>query len=147
MRHMDVLGRYGSTPVSVPNGRMIHGRMPGLSAVTLREHELRDVLARQIGGVTEASLGYGRADVLTSAVVFEVEPAKAWRHAVRQALQYAAQSGCEPAVALFGPASKDRVLDIYLRLRDGLPPVQLWWWHEPSWLHISSRAKCRQAAA
>ena len=141
---MDLVRRYGTIVVQVPNGRSIRGVIPGRSRLqSLDEHALRDRLAEQVGGATEAWLGYGRADVLTAQTVFEVEPAKAWRHAVRQALQYAAQSGCVPAVALFGPASSEHLLGLYLRLRDGLPPIQLWWWRDPIWEHISSRAKCR----
>ena len=48
----------------------------------LLEHRLRDKLAAQLGGITEANLPYGRPDVLTATAVFEVEPAKNWRHGV-----------------------------------------------------------------
>ncbi len=134
--------RYRLRPVTVPNGRTVTGAMPGRSAITLLEHALRDELATTVGGVTEASLGYGRADVLTADTAFEVEPAKAWRHAVRQAIGYAAQTGCEPAVALFGAAHAEQVADIYLRLRDGQPPAALWWYSDGHWQRISSRGAC-----
>ena len=119
---------YCARFITLPDGRIIRGRMPGRSAVTLTEHRLRDELARRLNGVTEAVLPYGRADVLTVDTVFEVEPAGAWRHAVRQALAYSAQCGLPPAIALFGEAHRDDVLKIYLKLRDGQPPIILWWY-------------------
>ena len=141
--------RYGKVRITAPIGRTVTGWMPGLSGGTLPEHALRDRLAEQIRGVTEASLGYGRADVLTAQTVFEVEHHTKWRTAVRQALQYAAQTGCAPAVALFGAGmSTDQMLRLYLRLRDGKPPVQLWWYGpacrgEPAEIchHINSRGE------
>ena len=143
-----VRSRYGTIAVDVPNGRQVNGFIPGLSAVTLPEHALRDRLAAQIRGVTEAHLGYGRADVLTAQTVFEVEHRSHWRGGVRQALQYAAQTGCQPALALFGAADRDAMTDLYLRLRDGKPPVQLWWYYPDceQWSHISSRRAVRVAA-
>ena len=89
--------------------------------------------------MTEATLGYGRADVLTADAVFEVEPCRARRQAVRQALQYAAQTECRPAIALFGAARPEYVVDIDLRLRDGKPPVALWWYSDNHWRTIGSR--------
>jgi hypothetical protein len=135
--------KYGRRHITVPNGRIITGRIVGLSAVTLLEHTLRDELATEVRGVTEATVGYGRADVLTADTVFEVEPFGAWRHAVRQAIQYAAQTGCQPAVALFGDAHRDVVLDIYIRLRDGKPFISLWWYSDNRWRNIGSRRECR----
>lgn len=123
------------------------GSYPGQRACVLREHVLRDELARRLSGITEAVLPYGRADVATDRYVIEVEPARAWRHAVRQVLAYAAQAGLEPGVALFGAASRDVVLKRYLSLRDGRPPVALWWWHEGlGWQRISARTDCRSMA-
>lgn len=136
--------RYARQAVVVPNGREVTGYKPGLAAATLTEHILRDRLAEQIGGVTEANLGYGRADVLTAELAIEVEPCGNWRHAVRQALGYAAQTGCRPAVALFGAMRRDEVLKIYLQLRDGHPPVELWWCQYGHWRRISSRHHCKQ---
>lgn len=137
------LARYSKQHITLPDGRVIAGRRPGLSGGTLLEHRLRDELARRIHGVTEAVLPYGRADVMTAATVFEVEPARAWRHGVRQVLAYSAQCGLPPAVALFGEMHRDKVLKIYLKLRDGRPPVELWWHSHAGWEHISSRVACR----
>lgn len=95
-----------------------------------------------VGGITEASLPYGQVDVLIETTAFEVKPVAKWRRAVGQALQYSAQTGCEPAVALFGRADRARVLDIYIRLRDGDVPVQLWW-RAYRWERIGCRRDCR----
>jgi hypothetical protein len=133
--------------VLLPNGEQVRGRYPGQSACQLLEHHLRDELARQLRGATEAVLPYGRADVMTADLVFEVEPVKAWRHAVRQVLAYSVQCNKVPAVALFGATHRDEVLRIYLRLRDGKPPVQLWWHSGLRWGRIGSRAACRNMAA
>lgn len=132
--------------LTVPNGRVVSGYRPGGAAISHLEHELRDELARQVGGLTEANLGYGRADVLTSDRAFEVEPWKQWRHAVRQSLQYSSQTGCRPVVALFGAASCHQVLATYLKLRDGHPPIELWW-HNHYWREITSRVVCRAVVA
>jgi hypothetical protein len=90
---------YHRETVILPDGRRIAGWPPGAASGQLLEHRLRDNLATQLGGITEAQLPYGRADVLTKDTVFEVEPAENWRHGVRQVLAYAAQVGLPPAVA------------------------------------------------
>ncbi len=132
--------------VTVPNGRTVTGKFVGLSAVTLTEHALRDELAATVDGATEAWLGYGRADVLTAQTVFEVEHATKWRTAVRQALQYAAQTGCAPAVALFDEdMPPGDVLPLYVRLRDGKPPVGFWWHCAGKWRRIGSCSEARSA--
>ena len=115
--------------VILPDGRQITGWPPGAAGGQLLEHRLRDNLATQLGGITEAQLPYGRADVLTKDTVFEVEPAENWRHGVRQVLAYAAQVGLPPAVALFGTvaAEKDaRRLRATQRRPVGHPPVSPW---------------------
>ena len=84
---------YLRATISLPDGRQINGWPPGSAGGQLLEHRLRDELATQLGGITEAQLPYGRADVLTKDTVFEVEPAENWRHGVRQVLAYAAQVG------------------------------------------------------
>jgi hypothetical protein len=142
--------RYGKVPVAVPNGRTVGGYLPGLCRGKLPEHALRDKLATQIKGVTEASLGYGRVDVLTAQTVFEVEHHTKWRTAIRQALQYGAQTGCAPAVALFGDCmSADALERIYIKLRDGTPPVQLWFFlpRDERWEEISSRTNARKVGS
>lgn len=146
------LKRHGRVCLRVPNGRSVHGWLPGLSSITLTEHALRDQLATQMAGLTEAHLGYGRADVLTAETVFEVEHWTKWRTAVRQALQYSAQTGCQPAVALFGAgASKDDLLKIHRRLRDDQPPMELWWWRGDAsgwlWCRISSNHEAIRTAS
>lgn len=133
--------------ICVPDGRTFYGQHPGNSFVWLLEHELRDELARRVNGATEVCVPYGHADVLTPTTAFEVEPWKAWRTAVRQTLAYAATSGTAPAIALFGEAHRDQVLKIYLVLRDGLPPIKLWWFHHSSWQPIRSRTDCRNQPA
>jgi hypothetical protein len=57
--------RYLRKGVTLPDGRQIEGHAPGVAGATLPDHELRDELARQLNGMTEAVLPYGRADVLT----------------------------------------------------------------------------------
>src|SRR5487761_1268337 len=98
---------YMRASVTLPDGRSIAGWQPGTAGGQLEEHRLRDKLAAQLHGITEAVLPYGRADVLTASAVFEVEPVKNWRHGVRQALAYSAQTNLPPAVALFGPVTAD----------------------------------------
>ena len=79
---------YLRETVVLPDGRQIVSWPPGAAGGQLLEHRLRDKLATQLGGITEAQLPYGRADVLTKDTVFEVEPAENWRHGVRQVLAY-----------------------------------------------------------
>jgi hypothetical protein len=67
---------YLRVTVILPDGRQITGWPPGAAGGQLLEHRLLDKLATQLGGITEAQLPYGRADVLTKDTVFEVEPAE-----------------------------------------------------------------------
>jgi hypothetical protein len=75
------------------------------------------------------------ADALTAKAVFEVEPARNWRHSVRQVLACSAQAGLPPAAALFGVIRHDA---LYLKLRGDVqgsnvgPAVALWWWTRTS---------------
>jgi hypothetical protein len=139
--------------ITLPDGRTITGWPPGTAHGRLLEHQLRDKLAAQLGGITEAVLPYGRADVLTNTAVFEVEPAKQWRHGVFQAYAYAAQTGLPPAVALFGAIHHTDLLKRYLKLRSdhwsrsNTAPVALWWWDGAAWTPISSRTRCRNMPA
>jgi hypothetical protein len=139
--------RYLRAHVTLADGRVISGQRPGCAGVTITEHWLRDELASQLCGITEALLPYGRADVLTATAVFEVEAARKWRAGMRQVLAYSAQTGLPPALALFGNAHRDDVLKRYLTLRDGRPPVQLWWHGGYRWHHIASRRVCRNMEA
>lgn len=134
--------RYLRKAVTLPDGRQIEGHAPGVASTTLPEHELRDRLARQLNGITEAVLPYGRADVLTKSAVFEVETYRGWRTGARQVLAYSSQCGLPPALALFGQIHRDDLLKLYVKLRDGRPPMQLWWWTGYSWKAISSRKSC-----
>lgn len=144
--------RYLRESVTLPDGRQIIGWPPGTAGGQLLEHRLRDKLAAQIGGITEAVLPYGRADVLTAQSVFEVEPAQHWRNGVRQALAYSAQVALPPSVALFGKMSLDGMLAVYEKLSGGqfarrsATPVALWWWDGSRWQHVTGRGKCRDAA-
>lgn len=138
---------YMRESVTLPDGRKIIGWPPGTAAIVHEEHRLRDVLAAQLGGITEAVLPFGRADVLTANAVFEVEPYKTWRNGVRQALAYSAQIGLPPAVALFGNVTRPGMLAVLEKLqggrhRTGSAPVSLWWWSGSQWARISGRAKC-----
>ncbi len=135
--------RYLRGSVQLPDGRHVFGSRPGMAGGALEEHRLRDRLAAQLGGITEAVLPFGRADVMTGSLVFEVESRGTWRTGVRQALAYSAQCGLPPALALFGAIRRDDLLKLYMKLRDGRPPVALWWWTGYGWDHISSRRACR----
>lgn len=137
------LDRYLRSYITLPDGRRIAGRKPGRSGVSCAEHLLRDELARTVHGITEASLDYGRADVMTGQAVFEVESATKWRHGVRQVLAYSAACGLPPSLALFGEAKNEEVLRIYLKLRDGQPKIDLWWFGSGAWLPITARTHCR----
>jgi hypothetical protein len=144
--------RYLRRAITLPDGRKVYGWPPGAAHGRLLEHQLRDKLAAQLGGITEAVLPYGRADVLTATAVFEVERHRSWRHGAQQVLAYSAQTGLPPAVALFGPIHHDDLLSLYLKLR-GDPyhgnagALALWWWNGYGWEHVSSRTRCRNMPA
>jgi hypothetical protein len=129
--------------IELPNGQAAKGSYPGMPKRQWLEHELSDVLAVQLRGVRELVLPYGRADVATASQIFEVESYTKWRFGMRQVLAYAAQTGLTPCLALFGPAHSKDVLRLYLKLRDGHPPVELWWHRYDKWQHISRRLDCR----
>jgi hypothetical protein len=143
MTHVRVRGGRVRVGIQVPNGKVVYGQYPGSASRRLREHELRDRLAEKVGGITEACLPYSRPDVLTETTAFEVEPLRSWTKGANQALGFAAATGCRPALALFGEASPDRVLRMYLTLRDGTPPIELWCWFGYGWEHVTSRRACR----
>lgn len=136
--------------VALPDGTTVRGHYPGTSRCTLTEHYLRDELAHQLHGATEATLPYGRADVMTATAVFEVEHIGNWRAGVRQVLAYSVQCGRAPAVALFGRSDKETLHRLRLRLRDGRPPIALWWYTAyhgdvGPWVEITSRTVCTDA--
>lgn len=125
----------------------LRGAQPGQRSTHLLEHRLRDDLARDVHGLIEVVLPYGRVDVATDQHVIEVEPAAQWRKGVRQALAYSAQCPREPGLALFGAAHRDAVLRIYLTLRDNWPPIALWWRDGTRWEAVSSRRRCNTMRA
>jgi hypothetical protein len=129
--------------VTLPDGRQVFGWLPGGAAVTLHEHELRDELASQLGGIAEVSLSYGRADVITGTAVFEVQTYEKRFDGIRQVLAYSAQCDLPPALALFGNARGSQVLKLYYTLRAGHPPIQMWWHTGERWEHIASEGACR----
>ena len=138
---------YVRGQIALPDGRQITGQQPGTAGGQLEEHRLRDKLAEQLHGITEAVLPYGRADVLTAKAVFEVERYRTWRNGARQALAYSAQTGLPPALALFGTIHRDDLLKLYLKLRANMwhgntGAIALWWWTGHSWADISSRTRC-----
>jgi hypothetical protein len=95
--------RKRGTSVRLLNGRSFHGTIPGNACLSLEEHWLRDELARQLGGITEAFLGVGgRADVLTPDRVFEVKPAASVRGLVDDAVD-----GGDPAADVHQVALAD----------------------------------------
>jgi hypothetical protein len=108
----------------------------------LEEHWVHDVLAVQLGGLTEACLPCGRPDVLTSRAVFEVELYKSWRHGARQVLAYSAQCGLPPALALFGLIHRDDLFRFWRKLQDRDPAIGLSWWTGRRRDQITSRARC-----
>lgn len=107
------------------------------------EHLLRDELARQIRGITEAQLEFGRADILTADAVFEVESAAKWRHGARQALAYSAECGLPPSLALFGQADREQVRRVLIKLTNCTPQIALWWHTGHSWNRLTARKQCR----
>lgn len=81
------------------------------------------------------TLPCGRADVLTQSHAFEVEPVRSWRQGARQAFSYAGMTGLTPALALIGEFD---AWPMYRRIRDRMPPLELWVWTHGRWEHISS---------
>jgi hypothetical protein len=143
--------RYQRKTIQLPDGRHIYGWPPGTAPSRLLEHRLRDELAAQLHGITEAVLPYGRADVLTRDTVFEVERHQSWRNGVRQALAYSGQVGLPPAIALFGAIHREDLLKLYIKLRgdpfhSNAGAIALWW-YSGTWVHISARNRCRNMPA
>jgi hypothetical protein len=138
--------------VRLPNGRFVYGMLPGYAGSSREEHRLRDKLAHQLRAttkaITEARLPFHlSADVMTESAVFEVEPRCSWRHGASQALGYAVVSGLPPALALFGAARREEVLEIYIEIRNtplqgAVAPIELWWWAGNRWDRIISRSCC-----
>ena len=120
------IARYSKTqhPDVLPLKEL--AKLIGPAAPALNESHYRDILARQVGGRTEVTLPFGRADVMTDTTVWEVEPVGRWRQGVAQALQYAAQVPQRGAVAIYG---KDVPLADIRRMVGALPPpgLEVWW--------------------
>lgn len=114
-------------------------------AVFDREHYFRDLLAKQVGGRTEVTLPFGRADVMTDAMVWEVEPASRYPAGVRQALQYGFQTGLPAAIATYGP--RELVTKVFGHLAKlPAPGVELWWLCERRFIPIRSAREAEAAA-
>lgn len=102
-----------------------------------REHYFRDLLAKQVNGRTEVVLPFGRADVMTDTMVWEVEPASRYPAGVRQALQYGSQTGLTAAIATYGPSKLvTKVFDHLAKLP--APGVELWWLHERRFVPVKN---------
>ena len=99
------------------------------------------ILARQLGGICEAILPVGRADVATGDRVFEVEPYHGWRNGLRQVLAYEGQTGLVPCLALFGIGDYEKVFTF---LRRRLARVELWGYRYRCWGHITSVTQSRK---
>lgn len=154
--------------IELPDGREVRGFLPGQAGrrgnrpmglfsadqrgcpatESTEEYQLRDDLARQVGGLTEVRLPLGFADVMTDDAVFEVEPRHSWRDGARQALAYACQCGLPPALALFRAVTAAEMRGIFTELQavslPGIPggSVSLWWWTGQVWQQVTSLAQC-----
>lgn len=129
--------RPGKRPtVTAIDGRTYRGIWPE-AVKTPHEGPYIVALARQLGGVPEVTLPVGRADVATSTDVYEVEPVKSWRYGARQAFGYAGMTGMAANLALFGMAE---YLSIYLQIRDRMPGLTLWRWHDGKWQRVTTRS-------
>lgn len=111
-----------------------------------REHYFRDLLARQVGGRTEVTLPFGRADVMTDTMVWEVEPASRYPAGVRQALQYASQTGLAGAIATYGPGVLATKVFAHLAKLPS-PGVELWWLYERRFTPVRTAEEARAIAA
>jgi hypothetical protein len=154
--------------IELPDGRTVSGFLPGQAGrrgkgsmglflarqrgcpatEAAEEYQLRDSLARQVGGLTEVRLPLGLADVMTGDAVFEVEPRHSWRDGARQALAYSRQCGLPPALALFRAIPAEEMRGILTVLQamtlPGAPDgfITLWWWTGRAWQQVSSLAQC-----
>lgn len=124
--------------ITAPDGRHYSGRWPQQMPCA-GEGPYTAAMARRVNGACEVVIPLGRIDVATNEVAIEVEPVGSWRHGARQVLAYAAQTGQQPALALFGKAD---YLPIYLFLRDRFPAFTLWIWRG-AWVRTTNR---REAA-
>lgn len=131
----------GRSWITTTSGWAFKGSIPGADGAATGEAFYRDKLARQLRGLVEVALPFGRADVATTTDVFEVEPVDRWRHGVRQVLAYAVQCNLVPNIALFGETTKDERLRMYLRLRDKLRCECVLWLYGPTygWYRVTSR--------
>lgn len=107
----------------------------------MNESHYRDLLAETVGGRTEVSIKLGgRADVMTSTDVYEVEPLGTWKVGLRQALGYAAFSGLRGNLAVFGFMRSDEAVALFLQLREAPIDIGLWLYDaNRGWSRITSR--------
>lgn len=132
-------GKYRPA-LTLPNGGSAIGQWPQ-DVVGTGEGPYIANLASAVRGIAEVKLPAGRADVANETHVWEVEPVRSWRHGAQQAYAYSAMSGLLPALALFGAAD---YLSIYLQIRDGMPPIQLWVWRGAQFERTTSRVSARR---
>lgn len=84
----------------------------GLDRTPKHERDFLVKIQKLIGGEMEVTVPGGRADLLLDKVVFEVERANRWKHAVGQALWYGLQTERRPGIILIGQNESDyRYLD------------------------------------
>jgi hypothetical protein len=101
------------------------------------ESHYRDMLAKQVGGRTEVTLPFGRADVMTDTTVYEVEPIIRWRIGASQALRYSAQVVQQGALAVYG--QPELLAKVYSGLQSlPWPGLELWWLDEDEFVLIES---------
>jgi hypothetical protein len=110
------------------------------------ESYYRDMLAKQVGGRIEVILSFGRADVMTDMMVWEVEPAATYTVGVRQALHYGAMSGLPPAIATYGRAGAVVAIFDHLAYLPA-PGVELWWLHGREFVPVRSAEDAAEIAA
>jgi len=102
------------------------------------------MLAKQVGGRIEVTLPFGRADVMTDAVVYEVEPITRWRVGAAQALQYSAQVTQQGALAVYG--QPELLAKVYSGLQSLPPPrLELWWLDGDEFVPVESYEQAKLA--
>jgi hypothetical protein len=132
----------GRSSIMTAGGRLFWGHPPGCRLGPVSERAKRDELATMLRGLVEVRVAVGRADLMTSTHVFEVERLKTWSTGLQQAVAYAAVSEQRPALALVEANDPDRLMKAYLRIRDKLPHVALWAHGERTgWQPITSVAE------
>jgi len=86
----------GALPIRAPAWESMDIDLPSGA----KESLWRDALAQRNGGRTEFKLQTGRADIVTSNEVFEVDWVRKWKEGMGQALAYAGESNRKPVLVL-----------------------------------------------